>query len=91
MRPLDKTIEILAKTAFTDNWFNINYDMNIRESDLVSDLLQLTTKDHLFQFKGSLYQQIEGVAMGSPLGPMMANAFLCSLKENLESSKTTLR
>ena len=81
--PLDETITILAKKAFTVNWFNGTYDLNIKESDLVT-LLQFATKDQLFQFEGNLYQQIDGVAMGSPLGPLMANAFLCSLEEKLE-------
>ena len=40
--------------------------------------------NQLFQFDGKLYEQIDGVAMGSPLGPLMANAFLCSIKEKLE-------
>ena len=81
--PLDETITILAKKAFTENWFNETYDLNIKESDLVT-LLQFATKDQLFQFEGILYQQMDGVAMGSPLGPLMANAFLCSLEERLE-------
>jgi len=38
----------------------------------------------LFQFDGKLYEQTDGVAMGSPLGPLMANAFLCSIEEKLE-------
>ena len=38
----------------------------------------------LFQFDGKLYEQIDGVAMGSPFGPLMANAFLCSIEEKLE-------
>lgn len=33
----------------------------------------------------ALYQQIDGVAIGSPLGPLLANVFLSSLEENLES------
>ena len=40
--------------------------------------------NQLFQFDGKLYEQIDGVAMGSPLGPRMANAFLCSIEEKLE-------
>ncbi|KAL9970673.1 hypothetical protein ACROYT_G023083 [Oculina patagonica] len=35
-------------------------------------------------FDGKLYEQTDGVAMGSPLGPLMANAFLCSIEEKLE-------
>lgn len=56
--------------------------MNIGKDDL-TELLNLATKDQLFQFNGSLYEQIDGVAMGSPLGPLMANAFMCSIEENL--------
>ena len=34
------------------------------------------TNDSVFLFDGQLYCQIEGMAMGSPLGPSFANAFL---------------
>ena len=40
--------------------------------------------NQLFQFDGKVYEQIDGVAMGSPLGPRMANTFLCSIEEKLE-------
>ena len=33
--------------------------------------------------KGELYEQIDGVVMGSPLGPLMANTFMCSIEEKL--------
>ena len=36
------------------------------------------------QLNGTLYKQVEGVAMGSPLGPLLANAFMCSIEEKLE-------
>ena len=49
--------------------------MNISKDDL-TELLNLATKDQLFQFNGNLCEQIDGVAMGSPLGPLMANAFM---------------
>ena len=45
----------------------------------------MATKHQLFQFNGSLYEQIDGVAMGSHLGPLMANTFMCSIEEKLES------
>ena len=35
---------------------------------------------------GTCNVQIDGVATGSPLGPLMANAFMCSIEEELESA-----
>ena len=68
--PLDETIHILADKAFKDDWFNKTYNMNISKDDLI-DLLNAATKNQLFQFNGNLYEQVDGVAMGSPLGPLV--------------------
>ena len=81
--PLQETIEILADKAFVDNWFNKTHNLNISKPDLI-ELLSVATKDQLFQFNGKLYEQTDGVAMGSPLGPLMANTFLCSIEEKLQ-------
>ena len=37
----------------------------------------MATKQSCFVFDEELYKQVDGVAMGSPLGPSLANAFLC--------------
>ena len=37
----------------------------------------ISTKGTVFLFNGKYYRQKDGVAMGSPLGPALANAFLC--------------
>ena len=81
--PLDETITILADRAFRNNWFNSEYDLNISKHDLI-DLLGVATKGQLFQFNGSLYEQVDGVAMGSPLGPLLANVFMSSIEEKLD-------
>ena len=81
---LEETIQILANKALTRNWLNETHNVNITQDDLVK-LLLVATKHQLFQFSGSLYEQIDGVAMGSPLGPLMANTFMCSIEEKLES------
>ena len=59
-----------------------NHGLHITKADLV-ELLNIATKNQLFQFEGNLYEQVDGVAMGSPLGPLMANAFMCSIEERL--------
>ena len=74
---------ILAEKAFKDDWFNKQHNLNITKSDLV-ELLNIATKNQLFQFKRCLYEQTDGVAMGSPIGPLMANAFMCSIEDRLQ-------
>ena len=81
--PLAETINILADKAFSNNWFNETHDLSITKSDLI-ELLTVATKDQLFQFDCALYKQVDGVAMGSPLGPLLANTFLCWIEETLE-------
>ena len=81
--PLDETTKFLADRAFIDNWFNSEYDLNISKQDLI-DLLGVATKDQLFQFNGSLYEQVDSVGMGSPLGPLLANVFMSSIEEKLD-------
>ena len=58
---------------------------NLTKQD-VHDLLSAAAKESFFIFDNSLYRQIDGTAMGSPLGPTLANAFLCHYeKEWLDS------
>lgn len=80
--PVGETIEFLIDKAFKENWLNETYDLKLNRKNLRT-LLQLATKDQLFLFEGQLYEQTDGVAMGSPLGPLMANAFMCSIEEKL--------
>ena len=81
--PVDETIETIAERAFENDWFNREHDLNITKLDLM-ELLRIATKNQLFQFEGKLYEQVDGVAMGSPLGPLMANAFMCKIEKQLE-------
>ena len=70
-----ETIETIAEKAFLDDWFNVTHSLNITKADLVQ-LLEVATRSQLFQF--------DDRAMGSPLGPLMANTFLCSIEKKLE-------
>ena len=69
--PLDETIDICVNQLFE----NTDTVEGFTKSEL-KQLLSLATKESYFIFNGLLYKQIDGVAMGSPLGPSLANAFL---------------
>ena len=69
--PLDETIHICANELFKDKI----YIKNLSKED-IKNLLELATKNSLFLFDGVYYQQVDGVAMGSPLGPTLANIFM---------------
>ena len=81
--PLEETIELLADKAFINNRFNETCHLNPNKLDLVN-LLRGATKDQLFTFNSQLYEQTDGVAMGSPLGPPLANPFMHSIEDTLE-------
>ena len=40
-------------------------------------MLSLTTKQNFILFNQKYYSQIDGVANGTPLGPTLANTFIC--------------
>ena len=69
--PLDKTIDICINQLFA----NADTVEGFTRSEL-KQLLCLAKKESYFIFNGFLYKQTNGAAMGSPLGPSLANAFL---------------
>ena len=75
--PLNETIDICINQLFE----NTDTVEGFKKSDL-KQLLCLATKESYFIFNGLLYKQIDGVAMGSPLGPFLANAFLSYYEKN---------
>ena len=71
-KPLDETIEFCVKKTFQRKWkfkglTRIEFKL----------LLEFPTKYALILFNGKYCEQIDGVVMGSPLGPTLANVFLC--------------
>ena len=81
--PLKQTIDILVDKAFEGDWFSKTHIMQLQKQQL-TDLLEIATTNQLFQFNGELYEQTDGVAMGSPLGPLLANVFMCHMEDQLE-------
>jgi hypothetical protein len=69
--PLDETISII-----TNNLFSKCSTVSGLNKQQFQSLLELSVKNTQFVFNGSLFEQIDGVGMGLPLGPTMANAFM---------------
>ena len=55
--------------------FYHNSDRNITRKELKKLLFFATSQTH-FIFNSKFYNQIDGVAMGSPLAPVLANIFM---------------
>ena len=70
--PLNETINIAVDQLFANNETVAKFT-----KDEFRELLELATKQSWFIFDGTYYQQIDGVAMGNPLGPTLANIFMC--------------
>ena len=69
--PLQETIEIICNNIDVEYISSFGLD----KSNL-SKLLNLATCNNAFTFDGKLYNQVDGVAMGSPLGPVFADVFM---------------
>ena len=70
--PLDETIKICLDLLYSNN--DIIHGFNRQQ---MHKLLDFAVKDCYFIFNEKFFKQIDGVAMGSPLGPTLANIFLC--------------
>ena len=76
--PLHETIDIIC------HYVSIHNHAFPIPSDILKQLLLLCTYNIQFTFNGKPYRQIDGVAMGSPLGPLLADVFMASIEERLE-------
>ena len=87
--PLKETIDIIIKELFPDPEIPLKCSLfgeddpdsiTLYNSEDFRRLLELATFDNYFLFNGTIYNQVDGVAMGSPLGPTLANAFMCHME-----------
>ena len=74
--PLHETIQIVLDRIFNKP----DYIYHGFDKDEFEKLLKLAVLDTDFLFNGKHYKQTDGVAMGSPLGPVLANVFMCHLE-----------
>ena len=76
--PLEKTIDITLERIYDRK--EINTQITLAE---MRELLKLCTKNVHYTFDNQVYQQNNEVAMGSPLGPVLAGIFMVELEKRI--------
>ena len=76
--PLDFIIDVIHSGIYNEKEIHAN----IKRSEM-KELLLLCSKNVHFTFNNDIYQQCDGVAMGSPLGPVIAGIFMVDLARTL--------
>ena len=69
--PVDETINICLNELY-----NSGLTAPSIPKDVCLSMLNMAVKNVEFRFNSYIYKQIDGVAMGSPLGPILANIFV---------------
>ena len=75
---LDKTMEIILRRIY-----NCNETITQIPKKVMKELFLLCTKKVHFGYSNEIYQQIYGVAMGSPLVPVLAGIFIVELETSV--------
>ena len=78
--PLDETIKICSEALYDQS-----NSRPVIPKDVFVELMKSATSSVEFSFNNTMYKQTDGVAMGSPLGPALANIFVGYYEEKLFS------
>ena len=78
--PVAETVDIILKYVYEDNELPPPW---LPRKVLKGLLLACTTEAPFSAPSGQLYTQVDGVAMGSPLGVLFANAYMCHSEDKV--------
>ena len=76
--PLEKTINIILKAVYVEKVIN-----NTIKRNTMRKLIKGTCKKTAFVFGNEIYKTIDGVSMGSPLAPVLANIIMTELESTI--------
>ena len=71
--PMDPSIQIVQQKLQQDSHTTNRTKMSIPH---IISLLEFCLKNTYFLFQGKYYEQVHGVAMGSPINPLIANLLM---------------
>ena len=80
--PIEETVDICMDVLYRNDDVDTPW---ISESAFRLLLLMVTTGVE-FSFNNVMYKQVDGVAMGSPLGPVLANVFVGYCESKIDDS-----
>ena len=76
--PLETTKDVILRRTYTNHELTTSL---IKKE--MKELLLLCTKNVRFTFNEQIYIQVDGVAMGSPLAPLLPEIFMIELERSL--------
>ena len=79
---LDDIVNICADSIFGTG------NMSTFSRETFVELMKFATRFVAFSFNNIMYKQVDSAAMGSPLGAMLANIFVCYCKQKFMSALT---
>ena len=80
--PIDEIIEISAEQLY-------QIDKPLLRKESFIQLMKIATKEVEFSFNNIMFSQTDGVTMGSPLGPTLANILMGYFKHKIISKSIT--
>ena len=81
--PVKETIEIIIENIYKNPLLP---PLKINPNILKKILLICTTEVPFYDHKGNIYIQKDGVSMGSVLGPLFSQFYMCNLENNIFNS-----
>ncbi|KAI0232255.1 hypothetical protein LSAT2_017403, partial [Lamellibrachia satsuma] len=78
--PIKEACEIIRKRLENDKTLKKRTNLNV---DDIMELLKFVLETTYFRFEGEIYQQKFGVAMGSPVSPIVVNLYMEDLEQKI--------
>ena len=82
--PLDQVIKDITDTVYADTASSRFFIDSGIPKRVLKNILKLCSES-IFLYKGMVYKQRDGVAMGSPLAPLLANWFVATVEDRILS------
>ena len=88
--PVDQTIDLICDKLYRSDRSPPKLSECVLTESNCRSLLKILTKEIHFVFDGIVYQQSDGLAMGSPLSGSFSELFMNSLEEQMTSTLQSL-